>query len=83
MDELFEKIGKFGRFQKTAIVVIGFISSLSSITIYSTIFTAGKPKLECFKLQGANRTKLEEACEVYNNVTSNETNSYNCEFDQT
>ena len=50
MDEHIEAVGSFGRFQYTAIVIIGLISALSSSLIYATVFIAAEPDLICYKL---------------------------------
>lgn len=47
MDNLINMVGPFGRFQKFALLMIGLVSSLSSMTVYATIFLAANPKFYC------------------------------------
>ena len=47
MDEIFESVGAFGLYQKLMFLILGVPTIISSITIYSTIFTLADPKLIC------------------------------------
>ena len=58
MDLLLEEIGPFGRFQKLTIALLGLVFSLTSATLYLTIFTTAEPKLDC-----------NQTCESWSNVT--------------
>jgi MFS family permease len=49
MDEILESTGKFGKFQYKVLVIIGFVSALSSACMYATIFVAAEPELLCSK----------------------------------
>lgn len=90
MDNIFEIIGSTGSYQKLLLVLMGGISSLASITIYSTIFTIAEPKLKCID-ENENNTSIitsNKTCEIWSFINKNPTNntnqsSYSCSFDKT
>lgn len=87
MDNLFESVGPFGRYQKCTLALLGFISSLTAMSIYSTIFTAATPSLECFYKNTTNKINDTFICEVWSNITQNLKNNasndvYECKFDK-
>lgn len=47
MDKLIESIAPFGRFQKFATALIGLISSLTAMLVFSNVFITARPELSC------------------------------------
>lgn len=43
MDEIYEQIGQFGKYQLYVLILVGFTASILSTTAYSFNFTAAKP----------------------------------------
>lgn len=43
IDELFEQVGHFGKYQLFAIVILSFVATFTSITAYSFVFTTAEP----------------------------------------
>ena len=83
MEEILETVNPIGRYQKLMIFYIGIASALSSITIYSTVFTAAYPDYSCRQY---NETSLSDIVindieEVCNILTNNSANNYKCSFD--
>jgi MFS family permease len=79
MDEVFEQIGAFGRFQKITLILSGMLSALSAIPIYLTVFTLAEPQLICDQAEfnlTSNSTSM-DSCQFY------ERNRSACRFDQT
>jgi hypothetical protein len=81
MDELITLIGEFGFYQKTRLLVIGLISSLMAMTIYSTIFTAHQSEVICsLKLnQSIIVDETSKSCVIWSNLTK--LNDYDCKID--
>ena len=98
MDSLIEMVGPFGHYQKFISLALGFLSALTSITVYSTIFILANPTLTCvrrddsddYDVNGSNNTRMsvEETCVAWKSViesrANNQTSSmYDCQFDTT
>ena len=87
MENLFdEKIGGFGLYQKTILLIsIGGISILSSFNVYSTIFIIAKPKLICKSTLDGSSTIND--CKLWSSLNNKPNSSlpleYICEFDKT
>ena len=77
MDSIIENLNPFGRYQKMVLIFIGLPSAFSAITIYSTIFTAAKPKFFCETDQSI-VTDNREVCNVWSNATVKSS----CKFDE-
>ena len=43
IDQLFEQIGHFGKYQLFAIAILAFVATFTSITAYSFVFTTAEP----------------------------------------
>jgi hypothetical protein len=85
MEEVIESINPIGRYQKLMIFYIGIASALSSITIYSTVFTAAYPEYSCRQYNEISLSDLviddiEEVCNILSNTSVN--NNYKCTFDE-
>lgn len=79
-----EIILKFGRYQKLMAALIGIISFIDSMPIFSTVFTAASPDLNCYLESDVNKTtKLDKKCDIWKQIQSNGENAslYRCEFD--
>ena len=72
MDSIFESTGSFRTYQIAMIALIGGISSLSSMCIYATVFTAAVPDFICHD----NSTNK---CDLW----KNETTRKECKFQET
>jgi hypothetical protein len=80
MDQLLLLIGEFGIYQKTRLLVIGLISSLMAMTIYSTIFTAHQSEVICtLKSNISILIRTPESCAIWSNLS--QLSSYNCKVD--
>ncbi|CAF0794157.1 unnamed protein product [Brachionus calyciflorus] len=81
MDELFELINPYGRFQKLIMSLIGFSSILAAMTIYSTIFITATPKMSC--ISRANLTYLDPCVLIDPNLNEFQLNTtiYECTLD--
>ncbi len=80
MDQFILLIGEFGFYQKTRLVVIGLISSLMAMTIYSTIFTAHQSDLICsLKSNNSVLVRSPESCAIWSNLSL--LDNYNCIVD--
>jgi MFS family permease len=85
MEVVIENLNPFGRYQKLILIFIGIPSAFSAITIYSTIFTAAKPKYFCELFNEKSYSELiedpNEVCDIWSNLTKTQSNNYNCKFD--
>lgn len=89
MEEIFDSIGPFGRFQKLALISAGVATSLTALTIYSTVFSSADPGLICTKRNDSDRNILNSTsmskCEMWKTVKEsyrlNKTPEYECHFD--
>ena len=48
MEIILEKAGSFGKFQKCTLIVIGSVSMIGAMTVFSTVFLLAEPKIVCF-----------------------------------
>lgn len=90
MEEIIERIGSFGRYQKGVLFLIGLISSLTATVVYTTVFTAVDPGLICgYKNQTDedDLSALPDVCVIWKEISPNERNNqsapYECRFDTT
>lgn len=85
MEDIFNSIGPFGRYQKFVLVLAGLVTSMTAVTIYSTIFSAVDPGLIC-SLKNDTNTSLSNQCEIWSMIKKanlmNETTEYECHFDK-
>ena len=84
MEASLEKINPFGKYQKLMIIYIGIASTISSMTIYSTIFTAASPAFTCRPFNQTNLSDLiiddsEQVCNIFLNISLS--SNYSCTFD--
>ena len=81
MDKFFESTGAFGKYQIGMMALMGGISSLSSMCIYATVFSAADSTLTCYDFdKNLTVTDDEEKCKLWSNET---TRLNNCKFDKT
>jgi MFS family permease len=85
MDSIIENLNPFGRYQKIILIFIGIPSAFSAITIYSTIFTAAKPKYFCELFNEIGDFEFiedpNEVCDIWSNLTKTKADYYTCKFD--
>lgn len=84
MEKIIESISPFGRFQKLATVLIGAVSSLTAMLVYSIVFTTARPKFSCNRRMSLNISDIEtqtsssimsesNTCEIWKLIQSNNT----------
>jgi hypothetical protein len=44
IEEIFEEVGQFGKYQLFIFILVGFTASLTALTAYSYIFVGGEPQ---------------------------------------
>jgi MFS family permease len=76
MDTFFESTGALGTYQIGMIALMGGISSLSSMCIFATVFTAAESDFIC---NGNSTLTEEQNCNQWSNITSRNA----CSFDKT
>ena len=82
-------VGEFGRYQTIACVLVGFICSLTSMTMFSSVFNGAEPTIICkFTNETYQYTYPSHmSCDIWTNKFKNENNtntsSYQCTFDKT
>lgn len=89
MENLVEKVGGFGRYQKLTLVLVGTISSLAALTTYSLVFNNAYPKFICQKKTDLSQMDTEihqsnDACSIWKNLTTYQGANefpYTCNFD--
>lgn len=75
MDNLLEKSGSFGKFQKLMFVLIGTSAILSGLTAFISVFNNAVPELLCSdKTKNSESTEkfLENSCEIRANISKSE-----------
>ena len=65
MDLLLEEIGAFGRFQKVTIALLSLVFSLTSTTMFFTVFTTANPDIIC----NSTLNETQETCKLFSNST--------------
>ena len=88
MDSIIELVGPFGIYQKFVSVALGFISALSSMTVFSTVFILANPPLICYNRENDTTTTLHaDTCKIWNIINENnrlnQSCVYECRFDNT
>ena len=86
MENILEKAGSFGRYQKMLIIfMLGPIASLSGIAAVVSVFNNAIPQLICKDEFGsfyANQTVIDSVCNIIHNATQKiSSNSYECQYD--
>lgn len=81
MNEIIERIGGFGRFQKLVLFIAGLMSSCVSMCTYLSVFNNARPALNCYFKSNGTPTDPAEICVVHSNYTQNEqTSPYECSY---
>ena len=92
MDDLIEKVGSFGRYQKGLLLIIGAVTGLNGITQFVSVFNNAVPKLLCQykKLNNSfddDGPYLPNSCEIFKNISLSKENNqeplYECRYDTT
>ncbi|RNA29949.1 Solute carrier family 22 member [Brachionus plicatilis] len=80
MENVLEKVGPFGKFQKCSLIVIGVVSMISAMTVFSTVFLLAEPNIVCVDLTN-NQTisNMSNQCQLW--ATHNKT-SFKCRMDE-
>ena len=76
-DAIFESTGSLGTYQIAMMALMGCISSLSSMCIYATVFTAAGSDLICNYNATQNQDADKFKCELWSNLTTRN----ECRFD--
>ena len=89
MDDLIEKVGSFGRYQKALLFIIGSVTGMNGLTQFMSVFNNAVPKLLC-KHKQFNSTEdlyLPNSCEIFQNLSLSKANNYEspyeCHYDTT
>lgn len=72
MENLIEKAGSFGKYQRILLLVLGPVSTLAGIAAFVSVFNNAKPELICRdRTQSfhSNNTILTNVCEIVENIT--------------
>ena len=80
MEKFLNRINGFGKYQKFIMLLVGLISSLTSFTVYSSVFTSGKHKLTCYnKLKNVS---VDNSCQIWTDMKTDPSlnQTYDCEF---
>jgi hypothetical protein len=84
MDDLIERCGSFGLYQKCLLGLIGSITSLCGFTQFSSVFNNAIPKLYC-RQKNSTENFLSNTCEIFSNITLSKANNidspYQCQYD--
>jgi hypothetical protein len=97
MDQVYNEIGAFGKYQKTMVLIIGLLSAQVAATFFSTVFTSASPSLKCTDNTNNNTTSAaysvvflndSQKCHVWHESSSTSqasnrsTNNIECQFDR-
>ena len=91
MDNIIEKIGSFGLYQKAILLLIGSVTAMNGLTQFMSVFNNAVPKLLCGFKKFNNSTDdgpyLPNSCEIFKNISLSKENSqespYECRYDTT
>ena len=84
MDNLLERSGSFGKFQKMMFVLIGTSAILSGLTAFISVFNNAVPELHCrdkTKSFQSNEKFLENSCEIRANISKSESLNQESQFE--
>lgn len=75
MEKIVESLSPFGKFQKLVLLLIGMASSLTAMFVYASVFTAARPKLNCYRVNGSGPLNEpvddSETCFIWKQLQSN------------
>lgn len=78
---IIESVGECGRYQIGLLAIVGFLATMTSTTIFSTIFVVAEPELVCSPWPDNKQTKL---CDLWAEFKAqNGTSNVSCSFDTT
>ena len=80
MDELIEKVGSFGRYQKGLLVIIGSVTAMNGLTQFMSVFNNAVPNQLC-RYKEPNSSYLPNTCEIYKNISTSNLNGYDSPFE--
>jgi OCT family organic cation transporter-like MFS transporter 4/5 len=85
VSDVIELVVPFGRYQQLVLVLIGSISALVAMNIYSSIFMTAEPVLLCESNKHNESFDETSTCEIWSNLTKdhNYSDLYNCTYDRT
>ncbi|CAF1032868.1 unnamed protein product [Brachionus calyciflorus] len=79
MESILLRIGPFGKYQKLCTLVVGLISIMCAMTVYSTVFILAEPKIKCVDLiTNQTLSNSSNQCDLWE--SKNKTN-YECHFE--
>lgn len=93
MDDLIEKCGAFGIYQKVILGIISFVTALNGYSQFMSIFNTAVPKLLCsnkndnLTIASDHSKFLHNSCDAFSNITSSQLTQtetpYKCLYDNT
>ena len=81
MNNLLNRIGTFGNYQKRILCIIGSISTLVAIVTYASVFNNAVPKVTCTNRHTGEVKDSASFCEIWNKTQPSE--AYDCKNDET
>jgi OCT family organic cation transporter-like MFS transporter 4/5 len=82
MDQIYEEVGAFGKFQKIILIQAGSLVALCAITIYLTVFTLAEPKLICDYIESNQTDNFSSADPCILHTSQLYSNNSTCRYDQ-
>lgn len=91
MDELIEKVGSFGKYQKALLIIIGSVTAMNGLTQFMSVFNNAVPKQLCAYKQNNslinNGSYLPNSCEIFKNISLSklydQDSPFECQYDTT
>lgn len=90
MDDLIEKVGSFGKYQKLLLFIIGSVTAMNGLVQFMSVFNHAIPKLLCqhkhYNSSYKENHYLSNSCEIFKNLSlskENEESHYECQYDTT
>jgi OCT family organic cation transporter-like MFS transporter 4/5 len=70
MDDLINRAGSFGIYQRSLLSIVGFVSALCGFTQFMTVFNNAVPKFNCTLSSDLTAPLPSETCEIFFNTTT-------------
>lgn len=89
MDELIEKCGSFGKYQKMLLGIIGYVTAVNGLYQYMTVFNNAIPQLICNPKPSLSPHYIQdfstESCDAFRNISLSKElgydSPYECHYD--
>lgn len=86
MDELIEKCGSFGIYQKILLFIMGSVTAMEGYTQFISVFNTARPEISCHHRTNQSLNLL-NICQVFENITESKANNaespFECLYDKT